>query len=97
MGMLHSFAYMLSDDDAPMRQHGLRQPPEAEAAWRSHVMPPMETPPFGLGLEQWRWSERMVFYVSTRTSYSPDQELTIDYGVSCVSNSLTRHCTCARF
>ena len=76
MKMLVGYARFLPPSDARLRALRLTQPKGAAAAWAQSVVNPggepcaVDSP-----------SERMVLYCTTRSSYPPSAELSVDYGI----------------
>jgi len=78
--IVHRHAYLLENNDPLMLQHNLKQPSGVAEAWHTHVIQHA-----GSQQADWRLSERMVMYVTkcrTARTYSPMNELTVDYGKS---------------
>ena len=84
MKMVQGYAVLLPDSDPQLGNRDLAQPEGAVAAWREHVLPPegsLAKKLNELGVLA-HCSERMVMYMTTRRSYTPEVELTVDYGKS---------------
>ena len=71
MKMVAAHARLLTDGEL-----GAEQPPGAVAAWREHVLPPEGCDAATSSC----FSELMLLYQTTRSSYGPESELTVDYG-----------------
>ena len=81
--MIQGYARFLPNGDPLLAARGLAQPAHAAEAWSAGILPPVgrrgaaAADAGGAPL-----SEKMVVYMTTRKAYSPEAELTVDYGAS---------------
>ena len=81
--MIQGYARFLPNNDPLLAARGLAQPAHAAEAWSAGILPPVgrrgaaAADAGGAPL-----SEKMVVYMTTRKAYSPEAELTVDYGAS---------------
>lgn len=88
MKMLVGYARLLRNEDSLLRDRGLKQPENVEQIWRECMLPPAQDVDIVPVTAKTDWervrdpylSEKMVVYASTRKSYDPGEELTVDYG-----------------